>query len=1328
MSKARRSSFFSPVSTRTASGAYSTATASRSELEVSRITKKSYIKIQSTSTGCYCTLFLLVGVPDTADPQTPFPLLADRHIDLREWHIHSLDAHWAAPALSESAARAAAIFKIPVSTDLALDESEPTNTAVVVSTGGNLNLIVPAGSAPVPDAMTLGGGAAAHHAEHGKRGYLITLSIEIDHIRNAPEWPLQVTIPVPRCLMNTFEFRISSSDHLSAKDSPIRIYPKLIGSTLDDTQDSPPASTTHDAAEATASATSGAGAAASSIRRCSIVYGPKVKGIFTATSYLTLVWLRGSDAAHAAVLAAYSPKLPILQPLQVTRAQSDTTWTSLSHSNEFGCDHEKQARAVTFETTCTLSGLTYLGIDERSFVKFELVAQHENVVLSEVKLAASSGKTGSSKGILGVRTRPKPRARIDDEVSSDGHGLARRPASVTSRIPSLRGPASSAPQSGRSNPKNAHNRSSSLGGLLPAGMDIDTTMLDDNGDLMAVAPPKGLFNHDLSFSVDHQAFLDESAIADLSSMDRIKQMASGPTGAAAFANAHDTPNANGADSHPTSSANEDLPQDTLNSQNCVAVLIDVDEALGVLPSRLKDTITFRLEGTAIIDNLVDSTGAATLPMIEFSAPAALTCRSRSIVSPQLQEAVDAQLAHAKKAEKERAKVESAAKEAHFRYAQMTSGDATPTNPFASGRQSNVRNLSSESIQTPIKHSIALGAELDPLATPTRQSSQRSRAAPSRDAGDMTINLAREVHESSPPPQVSQPKPRSPQLDSSADSVTSARKSSTSTRSTADLPGLASPINAPLDPNLARALRKRAASDDRSGFVGSGPNAGEPRMPSSPPQLNVPRMSYGSDESVGSMGSGQKRADWQASAGASTSSSSAGANNRSAPFGAHAAVGPAAADWTVQDLSASMVGDQSLSHGTLPYTVHNALVEIVPTLRRSSAAQDPSNGSKGPVEEVRLVRKLICPTWPRAELDGRLVLVPSVTLLMRDSEEVVSVWCEHGRLKWVQLSKEEMSVLPEATKKTTTDADVVAVRVELPASLRNYSSGAGGSGRSGADQCKLEVRIASAWSVDDAARLRRGEAVEVDVPVLDCAVGTFDLHFCKPSDAWPRPAAFVDGFRTQRPTDVKAYLTQDDVHGGQPLQARLRYGPERSSALVFHEMEVSRKLLWAAIVALLAMVIFAMLVSSPSTHRLPLPGFPGHVEALARQATTHSQHETLVPGSNGSAGKGHGSHTSPFEPRPTSQQQVDSAASEADGPLAQPTKDGAQTAEPESVHRKDVFGDEDEDDGHDDDADAAEYDDRTAAHHSLASPDQHLPALWQRMLDSLFGLFKWIRAT
>ncbi|KAK0532209.1 hypothetical protein OC834_002696 [Tilletia horrida] len=1191
MSKARRSSFFSPVSTRTASGAYSTATASRSELEVSRITKKSYIKIQSTSTGCYCTLFLLVGVPDTADPQTPFPLLADRHIDLREWHIHSLDAHWAAPALSESAARAAAIFKIPVSTDLALDESEPTNTAVVVSTGGNLNLIVPAGTAPVPDAMTLGGGAAAHHAEHGKRGYLITLSIEIDHIRNAPEWPLQVTIPVPRCLMNTFEFRISSSDHLSAKDSPIRIYPKLIGSTLDDTQDSPPASTTHDAAEATASATSGAGSAASSIRRCSIVYGPKVKGIFTATSYLTLVWLRGSDAAHAAVLAAYSPKLPILQPLQVTRAQSDTTWTSLSHSNEFGCDHEKQARVVTFETTCTLSGLTYLGIDERSFVKFELVAQHENVVLSEVKLAASSGKTGSSKGILG---------------------------------------------SGRSNPKNAHNRSSSLGGLLPAGMDIDTTMLDDNGDLMAVAPPKGLFNHDLSFSVDHQAFLDESAIADLSSMDRIKQMASGPTGAAAFGNAHDGPNANGADSHPTSSANEDLPQDTLNSQNCVAVLIDVDEALGVLPSRLKDTITFRLEGTAIIDNLVDSTGAATLPMIEFSAPAALTCRSRSIVSPQLQEAVDAQLAHAKKAEKERAKVESAAKEAHFRYAQMTSGDATPTNPFASGRQSNVRNLSSESIQTPIKHSMALGAELDPLATPTRQSSQRSRAAPSRDAGDMTINLAREVHKSSAPPQVSQPKPRSPQLDSSADSVTSTRKSSTSTRSTADLPGLASPINAPLDPNLARALRKRAASDDRSGFVGSGPNAGEPRMPSSPPQLNVPRVSYGSDESVGSMGSGQKRADWQASAGASISSSSAGANNRSAPFGAHAAVGPAAADWTVQDLSASMVGDQSMSHGTLPYTVHNALVEIVPTLRRSSAAQDPSNGSKGPVEEVRLVRKLICPTWPRAELDGRLVLVPSVTLLMRDSDEVVSVWCEHGRLKWVQLSKEEMSVLPEATKKTTTDADVVAVRVELPASLRNYSSGAGGSGRSGADQCKLEVRIASAWSVDDAARLRRGEAVEVDVPVLDCAVGTFDLHFCKPSD--------------------------------------------------------------------------------------------GHVEALARQATTHSQHETLVPGSNGSAGKGHGSHTSPFEPRPTSQQQVDSAASEADGPLAQPTKDGAQTAEPESVHRKDVFGDEDEDDGHDDDADAAEYDDRTAAHHSLASPDQHLPALWQRMLDSLFGLFKWIRAT
>ncbi|KAE8259994.1 hypothetical protein A4X13_0g650 [Tilletia indica] len=1247
MSKSRRSSFFSPLSAR-AGGSPSagslTTNNNKNELEVSRITRKLHIKIQTTTHGCFSTLFLLLGVPDTTADQTPFPLLADQNVDLLEWHIHALDANWAAPALSESAARAAAIFKIPVSTDMALDESEPTNTAVVVSMADNLHLIVPAGTAGAGD----GSGPKGAHAENGKRGYLVTLLMEINHLREATGWPLQVTIPVPRCLMNSLEFRISTSDSTSAKDSPIRIFPKLIGGSSDDASD--PSSST-----SSTSPTNDTDALA--IRRCSIVTGPKLKGIFTATSHLTFAWLRAAQTGAGQI--TYNPKHPILQPLSTLQAQINTTWTHATPKTK-----GSESRLVSFETVCTLIGLAHLGIDERAFLKLQFQPHDERVNLSEVKLVTSSGRSGSSKGFVGIRTGPQPGASSKTSTSA------------LSRIPSLRAPASTAASSSKATENNNFDM-----GLL------DTTMLDDNGDLMQVAPPKGLFNHDMSFSVDHQAFVDESAISDISTLERVKQMAGGGG------------NGQPGELKKPVKGNDDLPAGLLTDQNSFAVVIDVDEALGVTPSRLKDNITLRFEGKISVPHL----SAIPLQNLNFAIPTATQAQTRSTVAQQLQRQVDEEDAAERvvRDEEREAKLKSEREQEKSASKIEQSGSG-----FTIGQRASTRSMSSESIQTPVKHSAPPSyfppSAVDPLSTPTRKKSVRSNTVgSSSEVGDTTAIQPQEGL-MRPPERPSIHQRKSSHSTSDPREVTEAE---------AQEPGLASPLHAPLAPNLARALRKRAASEDRGS-----PNPAAPRTPgpSSPPNLGVPRASFGgSDESVGSYGSGHKRAEWPTVLSTGTASASAppSAAILAAAAGPGAGVGDrsvAAADWTMQDLSGSAVGDQSLSHGTLPYTLHEATVEVVPTLRRLSAALE---------EEMRMVKKVMVPAWPRAELDGRSVPVPSVSLIMSKGDEVVSVWCDHGRLRWMQLTDEEAGAERDLSK------GAVLVKVELPASLRNA--------RSSSDQCKLEIRVASGWSRGDAAMLRKGEAVEVQIPVLDCAMGTLDLRFCKPSDAWPTPVGQVEGFRTQRPADVKAYLTSDDVQASSPLKAQIRF-PSKDQPLTTVRRQPSLLPRYAIVLSIMALILAFMAYAVPllkqSTSPVPLPGFPNHLGTLARN--TWAETQTGRAGVKGgrattSSSPASASTTASTTSFPQQQQEQgsDSSPTTASAPSVpdvaaaakSPTSDPTPIAEMSDASNKDESAIIDDDESY-------EHDNDLTYLYSLSGST----TLWQRWLESFFGLFRWMR--
>ncbi|KAK0554196.1 hypothetical protein OC846_002207 [Tilletia horrida] len=813
---------------------------------------------------------------------------------------------------------------------------------------------------------------------------------------------------------------------------------------------------------------------------------------------------------------------------------------------------------------------------------------------------------------------------------------------------------------------------------------MDTTSLDENGDLMKVAPPKGLFSHDLSFSVDHQAFVDESAIADMSNLDRLKQFAHG-TG----------PGAQGAAASHGDRKNEDLPPSVLSNGNSLAIIVDVDEALGILPNRLKDAITIRISGKVMVPDV----DLQSLQNTRLTVLTASECQETSTLSGgvefQLADAArraeeerqvrqDAELAKAReeagRAEEERhgrqdgelakTKAEAARVMAAQQERDTVQHDVQSVLP-GSSRQQIPRNHSSDSsiVQKHTRISPSTPpVDIDNVDTPVRNPPVLLRhASAEEDAGDETV-LQQDLDGLSP---TATPKPAPVAMPAKDISTNSPRADGVSTS------GLSSPLHAPLAPKLARAIRKHSLS---RGSLGTPP----PASPSVTAGSQV-----GSEGSGQSLGSGQKRADWLAANQASVVGLGLKGNGQGGAAGAEPL-----ADWTMQDISTSMVGDQSLSHAALPYTVHEAKVELVPTLRNSG-------GKEG--EEVRMVRKLICPAWPRADLEGRIVPVPNVTLIMADTDEILSVWCDHARLKWEKVE-------PKSDEAVELDPGVVRIRVELPASLRNA--------RSSTDSWKLEVRVASPWSSDHATTLRAGGSVEVDIPLLDCAIGTLELHVCKPSDAWPRPVVESDGFRTQRPTDVKAYFTQDDVQSSRPLKAKISY--VRDSILKAQKQSGAKisavTILLAVVVLLLAVGIVNSANLRPSSTQRK-SSYPTHLGTLARHSTLQTQTSGIMAAPSSSYGY--------VASQPREDGGDDSKVQDRHSDTMQNVFK-TETSDIPAAKVDDRFGNIDQsvasdagDEQNIDDADDAVADGKNYLH-ALDGTGQ---TLWQRMLDSFFGLFR-----
>jgi len=378
-----------------------------------------------------------------------------------------------------------------------------------------------------------------------------------------------------------------------------------------------------------------------------------------------------------------------------------------------------------------------------------------------------------------------------------------------------------------------------------------------------------------------------------------------------------------------------------------------------------------------------------------------------------------------------------------------------------------------------------------------------------------------------------------------------------------------------------------------------------------------------------------------------------------------------------------------------------------------------------------VKKVICPAWPRAELEGRLLPVPSVALIMPEADEVVSVWCDHGRLKWTTVGADEADF--------DLSAGSVLVRVELPASLRNSRT---------QDACKLEVRIASQWSASDARKLKDGKPVSVQIPVLNCAVGTMDLRFGKPADGWPIPDVQVKDFRTQRPADVKAYLSCDEVHTQRPIEAQLRFNksdPTPSPALHAAPPPSQPKqsdrgstryhIVIAVLVLLLATVSYqltALQGSSLSTSRITRPAkFAPHLGRLARESGRSTTVAMSPPGERTTSAHASKAQETPrdFDGPSTKTAVVPSDQTAA----AQPSSGANDTKAENNIHGDDSDGTTDppleaDDAAHsnlDDEEDDIHIDGDGGPSSLSGSPDD-LPTIWQRALQYLVGLLWWVR--
>ncbi|PWN51341.1 hypothetical protein IE53DRAFT_386294 [Violaceomyces palustris] len=238
-----------------------------------RICKKVVLKGSVTHYSASYTLYLKVELPDSPRAQT-YPLLPDAGLRLKSSHVHPLDSHGAASALSGNAASAASYLGIPLSIDdnflptltperLALQQEfaqkpdkqeggsgDARRRSITPSRdfGGQIpkvtvanfqvSLVAPPLNSdaykppPTPASTTATTSSSSSSkpapASRGKNLFIVVLNLEVGLSQRPPKAPNVVKLPIPYCLNNFLRFTIDETVSSEEEGIAVEIHPTIL--------------------------------------------------------------------------------------------------------------------------------------------------------------------------------------------------------------------------------------------------------------------------------------------------------------------------------------------------------------------------------------------------------------------------------------------------------------------------------------------------------------------------------------------------------------------------------------------------------------------------------------------------------------------------------------------------------------------------------------------------------------------------------------------------------------------------------------------------------------------------------------------------------------------------------------------------------------------------------------------------------------------------------------------------------------------------------------------------------------------------------------------
>ncbi|EPQ27371.1 uncharacterized protein PFL1_04910 [Pseudozyma flocculosa PF-1] len=469
--------------------ATSSATPAAARPALARICKKLVLKGHASSSGASYTLYLKVEVPSSQKPHT-YPLLPDHEVRLKDAAVHPLDAAGAAPALSESAAAAAAHLGIPLSVHHGVESppllptdgrSTPTarrrssiggarrpphdlfassaSNAQVSVSNFHINFITPPLTTPLlspPSETAPVTGSTPKRKRKDVCGFILILRMEVGLAASPPRSAYMVRLPKPYCLNNYLKFALDDSVNLGTGNIAVEIDPLILprsrsqrralnrpkqveaeddddAITLGPNSDDSDADDDEDDDENTT-----------------------VQGPFESCDAVVVRWAAPEAGDF---VSSSQPSHRLASALRADRIDSRICYEACTADDG---DHA----AFRFEATADLTGLYFPGLDAEASmpIVLDLYGQEGTWDVSKVEAGAGLVSWAQQEDVSGAK---------DEEDSAD-----------QADIPSNGGPDDASVA------------------LLRRSRSTDS--LDDD-DLLSVAPPSGLSDANIDFSFDSTA-------------------------------------------------------------------------------------------------------------------------------------------------------------------------------------------------------------------------------------------------------------------------------------------------------------------------------------------------------------------------------------------------------------------------------------------------------------------------------------------------------------------------------------------------------------------------------------------------------------------------------------------------------------------------------------------------------------------------------------------------------------------------------------------------------------------------------------------------------